>query len=163
MPTHITNELTFDLPDVLKDKTHHIFSVTDEGPSAFSVVISKSAVGDEETLQSYGERLAAELKRSLPRFESISARAILISDQPAWGLEYRWLNQGQWLHQRQANLFHVPESGRKQMIQITATVAGQFTDEWKRVFATLLGSIRMRPPDSRDGPSHASKPVLPGR
>lgn len=144
MANYHTNELIFDLPEILKDKTHHIFTVSEEGPSPFNLVISKLDVGLEDTLESYGARLAAEVAKALPNFQLIGSGLIMVAGQPSWGLEYRWQNQGQWLHQRQASLFQYPEPGRKQAIQVTATVAGEFTDEWKQMLSLILGSIRLR-------------------
>jgi len=51
MAAYHTNELSFDLPEAIKDKTHHIFSLTDAGPSPFNLVISRHPIGDEETLE----------------------------------------------------------------------------------------------------------------
>jgi hypothetical protein len=148
MAAYHTNELSFDLPEDFKDKTHHIFSLTDAGPSPFNLVISRHPIGDEETLETYGERLASELAQSLPKFELIRSRLILVAGQAGWGLEYRWLNQGQWLHQRQATLFHEADAGARLAVQFTATVAGDFSDRWKQVFADILGSIRLRPTEA---------------
>lgn len=151
MTLYHMNELIFELPDVLKDKTHHIFSLTDDGPSDFNLVISRNAIGSEETLQSYGTRLQAELAKALPRFEAIWSGTLLVADAPCWGLDYRWLNQGQWLHQRQASLFHEIGPDRRQVMQITATVRGEFTAHWRAVFDTMLGSMRLRQSDGRSG------------
>lgn len=145
MATYHTNELMFELPANLKDKTHHIFSLTDEGPSPFSLVISRHPIGEEETLESYGQRLASELGQSLPRFELIGSRLIFVAGRSSWGLEYRWLNQGQWLHQRQAILFHQVKAGERLAVQVTATVAGEFSERWKQAFTAILGSIQLRP------------------
>jgi hypothetical protein len=148
MTTYFTNELSFDLPEALKDKTHHIFSLTDDGPSPFNLVISRHPIGDEDTLESYGRRLTAELQQALPKFDLIGTSTILVAGQTGWGLEYRWLNQGQWLHQRQATLFHQADSGARLAVQFTATVPGDFSDRWKQEFAAILGSIRLRRPAS---------------
>jgi len=146
MALYHTNELVFDLPASLKDKTHHLFSLSDDGPSPFNLVISRHDVALEETLESYGARLAAEVAKALPKFELKGSGVIMVAGQPSWGLEYRWQNQGQWLHQRQANVFYQPAADRKQVVQITATVAGEFTDDWKQILADILGSMRLRPP-----------------
>lgn len=151
MTLYHTNELIFDLPDALKDKTHHIFSLTDDGPSEFNLVISRNPIGNDDTLHSYGARLQTELAKALPRFELIASGIILVADAHCWGLEYRWLNQGQWLHQRQASLFHRTAPGCRQVVQITATVLGEFTEHWREVFETMLGSIRLRQSDDRAG------------
>ncbi|MCX7111602.1 MAG: DcrB-related protein [Candidatus Methylumidiphilus sp.] len=145
MPTYYTNELIFDLPEGLKDKTYHIFSISEDGPSEFNLVISRNPISNEETLESYGRRLKTEMEKALPNFKSHGCGIILVAGMPCWGLEYSWQNQAQWLHQRQVNLFHEVKSGQRQVLQITATVVGEFTQHWKDTFASVLGSLRMRP------------------
>ncbi len=144
MTLYYTNELVFDLPDQLKDKTFHIFSLSDDGPSEFNLVISRSGIDQDESLESYGIRLKAEMEKALPKFQSISSGVIVVAGISCWGMDYRWLNEGQWLHQRQANLFHQHAPGQRQVVQITATALGEFTQHWKDVFSSVLGSIRLR-------------------
>jgi hypothetical protein len=148
MATYYTNELVFDLPDELKDKTHHIFSLVDEGPSEFNVVISRHPVGDTETLESYGCRLQTEMEKALPHFKLLGSHTIIVAGILGWGLEYRWMNQGQWLHQRQVSLLHQLTPGQRQVVQVTATATGEFTTAWKERFTSLLGSIRLRQADA---------------
>jgi hypothetical protein len=155
MARYRTNELEFDLPEALEDKTHHIFSLPGEGPSAFSLVISHSPVAPEENIQSYGERLVAELQRSLPQFSLLNQRPGMIGDHPCWAIDYRWKNQGQWLHQRQANIFYSSDSGKPMVLQMTTTVTGEFTEQWSEMFLDILQSLQFRSPDAapKDSPS----------
>ena len=150
MTRYRTNELEFDLPEVLEDKTHHIFSLPGDGPSAFSLVISRSPVGPEENPQSYGERLTAELERSLPQFSLLNQRPGLIGEHSCWAIDHRWKNQGQWLHQRQANIFYKSVSGKPMVVQLTTTVTGDFTEEWSATFLEILQSIQFREPESAE-------------
>jgi hypothetical protein len=63
------NHATFELPAQLKDKTMHMFTLRDDGPSEFNVVVSHADVKPEEQLDQFGERLTKELTRVLPRFQ----------------------------------------------------------------------------------------------
>jgi hypothetical protein len=47
-PRFITNELSFVRPEALKDKTHQLLTLTDIGPSPFSLVISRSQVSPDK-------------------------------------------------------------------------------------------------------------------
>lgn len=151
MVMYYTNEFIFELPEILKDKTNHIFSITDDGPSPFNLVISRNPIDKEQTLQTYGLRLRSELEKALPNFQLSKEGVMIIAGNQTWGLDYRWLNQGQWLHQRQISFFHEANPNQRQIIQITGTAVGQFTEQWVEVFSGILGSIRLRQYDNRTG------------
>jgi hypothetical protein len=144
MSLHYTNELVFDLPEPLIDKTHHIFTLTEEGPSEFNLVINHHAIEQDESLQSYGSKLSAEMEKSLPQYQLQSSGDMKVADQDALWLIYSWVQHNQKLHQAQANFFLDKGPGKRQLIQITATTLGGFTDEWKRTFETFLASVKPR-------------------
>lgn len=144
MPRHYTNELIFDLPEPLIDKTHHIFSLEEEGPSEFNLVINHHAIEQDESPQGYGSRLMAEMEKSLPRYQLHASGSMKIADQDALWLIYSWVQNNQKLHQAQANFFLDKGPGKRQVIQITATTLGKFSDEWKQTFETFLSSIKLR-------------------
>ena len=54
------NHATFELPAQLKDKTMHMFTLRDDGPSEFNVVVSHADVKPEERLDQFGERLTKD-------------------------------------------------------------------------------------------------------
>jgi len=144
MPQHYTNELFFDLPEPLIDVTHHIFSLTEEGPSEFNLVINHHAIEQDESLQNYGGKLTAEMEKSLPQYQLHASGSMKVADQDALWLIYSWVQNNQKLHQAQANFFLDKSPGKRQVIQITATTLGRFTDEWKQTFETFLGSVKLR-------------------
>jgi hypothetical protein len=144
MAQYHTQEFAFELPDGLKDKTHHIFALTDEGPSAFNLVISRNPIADDQTLDSYAERLLTEIKRALPQFRLLGQSAMLLAGEPALKLEYRWLNQGKVMHQVQHAFFHEQGGTPRQVIQITATVVGEFEEKWRTQLQRLVTSLQWR-------------------
>lgn len=144
MPLHYTNELIFDLPEPLIDMTHHIFSLTEEGPSEFNLVINQHKVDQDESLQSYGSKLTEEMKKTLPNYQLLSHGSTVVAGQDALWLIYSWVQQGQRLHQAQVNFFYERKPGNRQVIQITATALGKFTDEWKQTFETFLAGVKLR-------------------
>jgi len=144
MPQHYTNELVFDLPEPLTDMTHHIFSLTEEGPSEFNVVITHNKIEQEETLQSFGKKLVTEMKKILPHYQLYSSGSMTVAGQEALWLVYRWIQHGQKLYQAQVSFFQDKEPGQRQIIRITATSIGKFSDEWKQTFEAFLASIKLR-------------------
>lgn len=144
MPRHYTNELIFDLPEPLIDVTHHIFSLTEEGPSEFNLVINHHAIEQDESLQNYGSKLTAEMEKSLPQYQLHASGSMKVADQDAIWLIYSWVQHSQNLHQAQVNFFLDKEHGKRQVIQITATTLGGFSDKWKQTFETFLAGVKLR-------------------
>ncbi|AZF13706.1 putative cytoplasmic protein [Pseudomonas sp. R3-18-08] len=66
-----TNELSFVRTPSLKDKTFHVFTLTDIGPSPFSLVVGRSQVEAGVDLETMAQQLLGELKKSLSHVEWI--------------------------------------------------------------------------------------------
>ena len=144
MAQHYTNELIFDLPDKLIDTTNHIFTLSKDGPSEFNLVISQNQIEPDETLKSYGDKLKAELAKSLPNFKPQAFGDTEVAGQPALWLTFSWNQQGQKLHQAQVSFIYAKEPKKRQLIQITATSLDKFSDKWKQTFETFLASVKLR-------------------
>lgn len=144
MPLHYTNELTFDLPEPLIDVTHHIFSLTEEGPSEFTIVINHHTPDQDETLHSYGCRLTAEMEKNLPQYRLHASGQRKVAEQDALWLIYSWVQNDQFLQQAQVSFFLDNDSGNRHVVQITATALGTFTDEWKQRFEAFLATVKKR-------------------
>ena len=140
-----TNHATFELPEQLKDKTVHMFTLNDSGPSEFSVVMTYAEVQPDESLADVGERLEQEMRASLPRFELARSMACLIDGAPALDLHYSWRSDGHLLRQRQLIVL-VPGAveGSKQAMMIGATCMRAFTAQWHAAFESVLDSLRWR-------------------
>lgn len=147
MPHYHANSATFELPERLKDKSMHMFTLSDDGPSDFSMVISHADTQPGEQLQDFGTRLMTELGRALPRFQLRTMTERMLDGTPAIELEYSWSNDGNFMHQRQViGLVEGAAEGSVQAILIAATCLKPFTDEWNAAFDGVLGSVKLRRP-----------------
>lgn len=160
MPIYRTNELSLDLPRQLKDKSLHIFTAVDDGPSPFSLVISRTPVAATETLASFGRRLLGELSRALADFQLLRNEPTTVDKEPALLLEYLWTNQGAPMRQCQVSLLHTRAPGAVQAVQITATMAVPTDESWTALFDGMLASIALHRPAPPAKPAGA---VSPGR
>ncbi|QYF95825.1 DcrB-related protein [Massilia sp. PAMC28688] len=141
------NYATFELPERLLDKSVHMFTLNDHGPSDFNIVISQAETQAGEQLEEFGSRLVAELGRSLPRFELRSMTNRLLGGSPAVELVYSWRKDGNFMHQRQViTLTHGAGEDSVQAILIAATCLKPFTDEWNCMFDQMLASFTLRRP-----------------
>ncbi len=144
MPYH-TNHATFELPAQLKDKTMHMFTLADEGPSEFSVVMSHADAQGDDSLVNFADRLVAELGNSLPDFRLLNRVERTVDETPAVELAYRWRSAGHLMHQRQViTMLPRTEAGEVKAMLIAATCLSQFTDEWNAAFDGMLASVKLR-------------------
>lgn len=144
MPYH-TNHATFVLPRQLKDKTVHIFTSNENGPSEFSVVISHANVQPDETLSDFAQRLVQEMEKGLATFALARSVERSIDDAAAIELHYSWRNDGSFLHQRQLiTLVPGATPGSRQAMMVGATCMRAFTDEWNAAFDGMLAGMALR-------------------
>ena len=148
---HQTNELSFERPEWLLDQTHHLFTVTPQGPSPFNVVLSRSAI-DDETLDEVTDRIVRDLGSVLEGFAAKSREALVVGGEPARILQFEWLQNGQRLYQRQAVVVRDGPEGRV-LHQIAATASEDARQRHVAGFAQLLASLEFRGSehDGRDG------------
>lgn len=141
------NHATFELPAQLKDKTMHMFTLRDDGPSEFNVVVSHADVQPEERLEEFGDRLAMELTRALPRFQLKSMTERKVDGTPALELAYSWRNEAGTMHQRQVlTLVAGSKPGTREALLIAATCLSAFSDAWNAAFDAIVDSIKLRRP-----------------
>ncbi|QYX48288.1 DUF1795 domain-containing protein [Pseudomonas tussilaginis] len=105
-----TNELSFVRPQNLKDKTFHVFTMTDIGPSPFSSVVGRSPAAPDVDLETLAQQLPGELKKSLSHVEWIEpVTPVEVAGLDARRVEFRWRQQGQPVHQLQLIFMHHDE------------------------------------------------------
>jgi len=144
MALHHTNDLIFEIPDKFKDKTNHILSLTDEGPSEFSIVINHHPIGEKESLQSYGDTMITEFQKALPEFTLIDRIIEFVAQQDSLKLEYSWVQEGQKLHQVQISFFINDTPVKRRILQLTATSINQISSKWQKVLSKILSSMQLR-------------------
>lgn len=150
---HHTNDLSFERPDWLVDRTHHLLSVSEEGPSAFNIVLSRTPV-ERETLDEIADRIATELAATIEGFVAGPRQNATVAGRPALILQCEWTQNGQHLYQRQAVLIADTPEGRV-LHQITATASGDAKQRHTAAFPAVLASLRLRGDegDARDEPA----------
>jgi hypothetical protein len=140
-----TNSATFELPCKLKDRTMHIFTLNDDGPSDFSMVISHADFQPDEKLTDFADRLISEMSKALPKFELEGKAERMLDGSPAVELAYNWRNDGHFMHQRQV-IVVVPGPTRDstRAMLIAATCLRPFNEEWNATFDQAVASMRLR-------------------
>jgi len=88
----------------LKDKTIHILSLTDQGPSGMSVVVTRERVEPTDTLDAYALRQFKILRQQLPMFRMAEATKLEVDKQPARQVDFFFQARGLDV-QRQTTVF----------------------------------------------------------
>jgi hypothetical protein len=159
---HELNELVFELPTILHDKTMHVFALKDDGPNEFSLVISRAKVDAQNTLEEFAQRLSGELGRALPKFKLHQRLELRIDDSPAIELRYSWHNNGVVMQQRQSiTLVQSAAAVEPEALMVAATCIDSFSDHWRAVYDGMLASMRLRrpwPPQAAPAPASSAEP-----
>ncbi|MND32136.1 hypothetical protein D3C76_276510 [compost metagenome] len=142
-----TNEISFLRPQALKDKTFHVFSYTDSGPSPLSIVIGRSQVGTESDIEVLSQQLLDDISKSLPHLQWLDyPTPVEIAWVNARRLEYKWRQEGRPVHQIQFIFVAEDECGLHLLLQITATsnsLRGMPVEE-RCLFDSIVESVQLR-------------------
>jgi hypothetical protein len=142
-----TNELSFVRPPGFKDKTFHVFTLTDIGPSPLSVVIGRTPIENDSDLETMSQQLLADLKKALSHLEWVEPLSPAeLAGVEARRVEFKWRQQGQPVHQLQLIFLHHDELRQPLLMQITGTSNNPkgMTSEERSAFYELVESLELR-------------------
>ncbi|QHG64921.1 DcrB-related protein [Pseudomonas putida] len=146
-PRFFTNELSFVRPESLKDKTFQLLTLTDIGPSPFSLVIGRSQVPPDADLEALSQQALKALEKSLSHIHWVEpVSPVEVAGLEARRAELRWRQQGQPVHQIQVIFLHRDEHDHPLLIQITATSNNPkgMTAIERSAFDEMIGSLELR-------------------
>lgn len=146
MSKYTTNEFSFDLPERLHDRSLNIFSLANDGPSDFTIVISRSPVAAGKTLEEQMTLLTSELGRQLTGFRLLDQiKRTLGGNIEAEEIRYTYKQNGITLIQRQAGML-LPVKGETGLlwVAITATLGPKATSAWHQSFDAMLESLSFK-------------------
>lgn len=145
MALYQTREFSFDQPDALIDKTHHIFSRSDDAPSSFTLAITRHPTAANESHNRQGDRLVGEPQRSFPSFELRKQAVAVVGNEPFLRLAHYQGKNDQRLHQILVRLFRRAMPDQEQAVQSTTTTdQSELSPNWQSAFSRLLASVRTR-------------------
>ncbi len=139
---HHTNEISFERPDWLLDRTNHLFTVAADGPSPFNVVLSHTPI-EEETLDEMTDRILRDLEAALDDFAAGTSEEAVVAGERARILQFEWQQNGRRLYQRQAIVIQQRADGRI-LHQIAATASEDARQRHVAGFAGMLATVRFR-------------------
>jgi len=146
---YLANELSFVRPESLKDKTFHVFTLTEFTPSPFSLVIGRSLAARDASLETLAQKLLGEVDKTLSHLQWIEpVTPTQVAGLEARQVEFRWRQQGQPIHQIHVMFLHQDEHGQRLLMQITATSNNPkgMTETEREAFTQVISSFEVRSP-----------------
>lgn len=145
-----TNEMSFDRPVELKDKSLHMLTLNENGPSPFSLMITRGTIEETETLNEAASRVVGECEKVM--HDAVLVEPITscqIDELDSVRVEYRWRQHGMLLHQQHHMVIRRDEYGQHHLIQFTATSNSPtgFSQQNRELLASFLASIQWRQVD----------------
>lgn len=144
MSLYHVQEVTFDLPPSLKDKTVNLFVLNESGASDFSFVISRDLVKPGLTLLRYSERLIMEMESRMPELNMQSRTEVIINETPAVLLDYTWVSDGVRLAQRQLILLVKPPGAKSPQALLLTFTAREWSPQSDAAYQQVVSSLRFR-------------------
>jgi hypothetical protein len=92
MAEYILQEASLALPDVFKDRTMNLFTLSDNGASEFTFVVSRASAKNEDKVHDAATRLVRELEITVPDFRLESSQMTSVDGLPAVELFYQFKN-----------------------------------------------------------------------
>ncbi len=136
------NEFSTILPDAFKDRTVNVFTLTDEGPTDISVVVTRDVARGGEALADYVDRQLATLHERLPVLRVRRREAYALAGQVGEHLELSWQSRDGTVWQRQV----IIPSLHGTILSIGATFRAAPAEPFTTMFDTFLSRMRLNAP-----------------
>lgn len=116
MAEYILQEATLALPDVFKDRTMNLFTMSDNGASEFTFVVSCATAKNEDKVHDAATRLTRELEITVPDFRLESSQMTSVNGHPAVELFYQFKNDNSVIFQKQTVILLADHPGGQKMV-----------------------------------------------
>lgn len=150
MADYILQEATLALPDVFKDRTMNLFTMSDNGASEFTFVVSRATAKNEDKVHDAATRLARELEITVPDFRLESSQMTSIDGHPAVELFYQFKNDNSVIFQKQTVILLADHPGGQKMVCYIGTCPGEFSDYYHNQYQEIIRSIKFHKPAQTD-------------
>ncbi|MFZ5119423.1 DcrB-related protein [Enterobacter roggenkampii] len=146
MAEYILQEASLALPDVFKDRTMNLFTLSDNGASEFTFVVSRASAKNEDKVHDAATRLVRELEITVPDFRLESSQMTSVDGLPAVELFYQFKNDNAIIFQRQTVILLGDHPGGQKMVCYIGTCPGEFSDYYHNQYQEIIRSIKFHKP-----------------
>ncbi len=138
MGVFYTNEFTTTVPEGLHDRTVNVFTLTDEGPTDLTLVVTRDRLRQGEDLAGYIDRQLAQMQARFAQLRIRRREGAVVGGYPGERLEVSWQTPDGPLTQRQ--LAVVSPTGP--VMVFGATFRGAPRDEHATAFEQFVAGVR---------------------
>ncbi|HGE6737077.1 TPA: DcrB-related protein [Serratia marcescens] len=135
-------ECAITVPDVFRDRTMNLFTLSNSGVSEFTFVISRATARAGDTLQGVSNRLAKALDTNLQVLTFIHGQLVGIE---ALKLFYSFKSGARTLYQKQRVVLVDEKLPGKKLLCFIGACQDAFDDYHTRVYDDITASIRFHP------------------
>lgn len=148
MATYTLQEASIVLPDIFKDRTMNLFTLSENNASEFTFVVSRASAFYDDTVQKVAARIINEMSVTVPAFVSVTSQLIEIDNLPAVELFYHFENDGAEIWQKQSIVLLDDDAGGKKIVCYIGTCPGRFNDYYTKQYQEIINSIKFNSCDS---------------
>lgn len=150
MATYQLQEASIDLPDVFKDRTMNLFTLSENNASEFTFVVSRATANRDDNVQSVSVRLAKEMDVTLQAFVLVSSQSVLIDGQQAIELFYHFKNGSAIIWQKQSVILLNDENQGRKIVCFIGTCPDKFSEYYQKQYRAIIASICFRKDEKDD-------------
>ncbi|WP_342754835.1 DcrB-related protein [Pantoea sp. MBD-2R] len=144
MATYQLQEAFLELPDIFKDRTMNLFTLSENNASEFTFVVSRASANLGDNLQSISSKLIKEMDITLQEFVLESSQPVLIDNQPAIEIFYHFKNGNAVIWQKQSVILLNDENRARKMVCFIGTCPDKFEEYYHNQYHAIINSIRFR-------------------
>ncbi len=142
MGVFYTNEFASVIPDEFRDRTVNVFTLTDEGPTELSVVVTRDTLRAGEDLATYLDRQLAVLHERFAQFRLRRREPAAVGGVAGERLEMQWQSPQGTVYQRQLAVV----SPRGPVMTLSATFRAPPAEPYASMFEHFVASVRFHAP-----------------
>lgn len=142
MSEYTLQECAITVPDVFRDRTMNLFTLSNAGASEFTFVISRATARADDTLQAVSNRLAKELDTNLQALTLIHGQLTELGGTQALELFYSFKSGERTLFQKQRIVLVAEKPQGRKLLCFIGTCPDAFDDYHARVYDDITASIR---------------------
>lgn len=156
MSEYTLQDCNITVPDVFRDRTMNLFTLSHTNANEFTFVISRATAAAEDTLQSVSQRLSSELQATLQDLSLNHARLTELNGRQALELFYSFKSGERVIFQKQRVVLTSENSTGKKLLCFIGTCPDAFDDYHGRIYDNITDSITF-PDDEPDSPARGSQ------
>ncbi|EXU77416.1 DcrB-related protein [Erwinia mallotivora] len=155
MSIYKIQEASLELPDIFKDRTMNLFTLSENNASEFTFVVSRATANFDDNLQSVASRLIKEMDVTLQSFSLESSQSVLIDGKPAMEIFYHFKNGSAVIWQKQSVILMNDKQQSRKIVCFIGTCPDKFDEYYQKQYHAIIASIRFRQEETDDFVSEA--------